>query len=121
MSVNAHTPELTIAPVMLGGGNEVNTAMTMLLVVPDNEVPHPDSCGLQALKAILWLVPHVAFAGVAGSWASGFMRSMISSFGFTMIKQSIAGFSSDGRASVLHAECRGFDPCPATCTNTKHS
>lgn len=56
---------------------------------------------------------------VAGSWASGSMRSMISTSGFTMIKQSIAGLAQTGERRFYTPNVAGS--IPATCTNTTHS
>ena len=44
---------MILAPVTLGGGDEANAAVTMLIVVPDDKVTHPDPGGIKARKAAL--------------------------------------------------------------------
>ena len=40
---------MILTPVTLGRSDEANA--TMLIVVPDDEVTHPDSCGVEVRKA----------------------------------------------------------------------
>ena len=41
-------------PVTLCRGNEANAAVTMLMVVPGDEVTYPASRCIQAFKAVFW-------------------------------------------------------------------
>jgi len=44
---------MILAPMTLGGGDEANAAVTMLMVVPGDKVTHPDPGSIKARKAAL--------------------------------------------------------------------
>ena len=44
---------MILAPMTLGGGDEANAAVTMLMVVPGDKVTHPESCSVEVSKAAL--------------------------------------------------------------------